>query len=173
MYAVVGCSECAALWVLEGRPETSECPRCGSRRSTDRRRTFVRAEDPDAAREARARLLAERQDEAAAFEAVEDFAALEADLDAAGPDDETYLAGSGLDPERIADAGERATAPSGGRSRQETVRAAVRELSEPDAEAVRAFCAERGVPGEAAESILQKLVRAGEVTETDGAYRLL
>lgn len=173
MYAVVGCSECAALWVLEGRPETSECPRCGSRRPTDRRRTFVRTDDLDAAREARARLLAERQDEADAFEAVEDFAALEADLDAAGPDDETYLAGSGLDPERVANAGERATSPSGRRSRQETVRAAVRELSEPDAEAVRTFCAERGVPGEAAESILQKLVRAGEVTEIDGAYRLL
>jgi len=173
MYAVVGCSECAALWVLEGRPETSECPRCGSRRPTDRRRTFVRTEDADAAREARARLLAERQDEASAFEAVEDFAALEADLDAAGPDDETYLAESGLDPERIAEAGERATAPRRGQSRKETVMAALRELDEPDAAAVRAFCAERGVAEGDAEAILRKLVRAGEVTEAGGAYRLL
>lgn len=173
MYAVVGCSECAALWVLEGRPDTSECPRCGRRRPTDRRRTFVRTEDPDAAREARARLLAERQDEAGAFESVGSFAELDADLEAAGVDDETYLRESGLDPDRIAEAGERTTASSGGQSRQETVRTAIRELAEPDAAAIRTFCAERGVPTEAVDDILQKLVRTGDVTDADGTYRLL
>lgn len=172
MYRVVGCSDCSALWVLEGRPDTSQCPRCRSQKSMDKRRTFFQSEDADEAREARSRLLAQRQEEDEAFAAVDDFASLEGQIDAAGPDDETYLAESGLDPERIAEAGELPT-HGGSTSRQETVRTALRELAEPDAEAVRTFCANRGVPEAMTDTILEKLVRTGEVTETDGIYRLL
>jgi DNA-directed RNA polymerase subunit RPC12/RpoP len=173
MYAVVGCSECSALWVLEGDPETSECPRCGSRRPREKRRVFHRCEDADEAREARGRLLAERQGEAEAFESVASFEDLEGAIDAAGPDDETYLAGSGLDPAAVEAAGERATAGRKGQSREETVRAALRELDAPDAAAVAAYCRDHGLDRGDAEAILEKLRRAGEVTRRDGGYRLL
>lgn len=173
MYAVVGCSECSALWVLEGDPETSECPRCGSRRPREKRRVFHRCEDADEAREVRGRLLAERRGEADAFAAVDSFADLESGLDAAGPDDETYLAESGLDPEAVEAAGERATTSRERQSREETVRAALRELDAPDAEAVAAYCRDHGVAGDDAEALLAKLRRAGEVTRRDGGYRLL
>lgn len=173
MYAVVGCSECAALWVVDGDPETSECPRCGSRRPRDGRREFYRSEHADEAREARSRLLAERADAAAAFDAVDHFADLEAAVDDAGPDDETYLAASGLDPERIAGAGERASAGGNSQSREETVRAAVRSIDEPDAEDVAGYCEERGVSADAAREILEKLVRAGDASRAGGGYRLL
>lgn len=173
MYRVVGCSECTALWIVEGRPETSECPRCGSRRGMDKRRTFLRTDDADEAREARARLLAERQGEAEAYSAVDSFEVLEESIDDAGPDDETYLAESGVDPDAAAAAGERADATSTSGPQPDIVRTAIREQPAPDAAAVRAYCEERGVAGERATTILEKLVRAGEVTERDGTYRLL
>lgn len=173
MYRVVGCSDCAALWVIGGRPDTSECPRCGRRRPLDRRRTFFRSDAADEAREARSRLLAERGDAADEFDAVDSFGELEEELTDAGPDDETYLAESGVDPEAVSEAGERANTPRQSRSREATVRAALRELSAPDAAAVRRYCADHGVPAEAAETLLEKLVRAGEATEQDGTYRLL
>jgi len=173
MYAVVGCSECSALWVLEGDPETSECPQCGSRRPREKRRVFHRSEDADEAREARGRLLAERQGEADAFASVDPFGDLDGALDAAGPDDETYLEASGLDPEAVAAAGERATEPRERRSREETVREALRELEAPDADTVAAYCADHGVGPDDATTVLEKLRQAGEVTRRDGAYRLL
>lgn len=173
MFRVVGCSECAALWVLEGDPETSECPRCGSRRPREKRRTFYRGEDADEAREVRSRLLAERQGDAADFEAVADFAELEERIDEAGPDDETYIAGIGLDPETVAAAGERATGARDGQSREATVRAALRELESPDERAVVTYCNERDVAPADVRAVLEKLVRAGEVTREDDTYRLL
>jgi hypothetical protein len=174
MYAVVGCSECAALWVVEGRPGTSQCPRCGTRRNHDRRRRFLTTDDEDHAREARAAMLADRQDRGDAFDDLPSFAALERRIDEAGPSDETYLAGSGVDPEAVAAAADRATEGAGGnRSRQETVRDALRELDEPAEEAVVAYADERGVPESYTRRALRKLVRAGEVTETRGTYRLV
>jgi DNA-directed RNA polymerase subunit RPC12/RpoP len=173
MYSVVGCSDCSALWVIEDDPETSECPRCGSRRHRDTRRVFYRSEDPDEAREARSRLLAERQGEASAFDAVSHFADLEASIDDAGPDDESYLAQSGLDPERIAEAGEQVSSSGETRSRDETVRAAIRAENGPDAADIVDYCEARGVSPEATEKILEKLVRAGDVVRRDGGYRLL
>jgi DNA-directed RNA polymerase subunit RPC12/RpoP len=173
MYAVVGCSECGALWVIEGDPETSECPRCGSRRPREQRRDFVRTDDADEAREARSRLLADRQGESASFDEVAHFAELEAGLDEAGPDDETYLEGSGLDPEQIEQAGESVESSPNSRSREETVRAALRSMDDPDAAAITRYCEDRGVGPDATRELLEKLVRSGEVTRSDGDYRLL
>jgi hypothetical protein len=159
--------------VIEGDPETSQCPRCGSRRHRDRRRAFYRTDDADEAREARSRLLAKRQGAAGSFDEIDHFADLEAVVDEAGPDDETYLEGSGLDPEPIAEAGERASSSEGSRSREETVRAAIRSLEEPDEAAIASYCEGHGVGPEAAGKILEKLVRAGEVSRREGGYRLL
>jgi hypothetical protein len=61
----------------------------------------------------------------------------------------------------------------GSRSREETVRAALQEIEEPTENDVVAYATERGVPESAAETILTKLVRAGEVVENGGRYRLL
>jgi hypothetical protein len=174
MYAVVGCGECSALWVIEGQPETSECPRCGARRPFARRKQFHTTDDADEAREARARLLARRQDMDEAFDSVDSFAALETQLDDAGVDDETYLEASGLDATAVEAAGERASeSPGGSRSADEVVRAAIRERDAPTEEDVVAYASERDVDPERAERLLDKLVRAGEVSESRGAYRLV
>jgi len=171
MYAVVGCGECNALWIVEGRPETSQCPRCGKTRKYEKRREFVTTDEEDHAREVRASMLAARQGQDDAFADLDSFAELERQVEDAGIDDETYLAGSGIDPDAVAEAGERES--GGSPSREETVRAALRELDEPTGDDVVAYASERGVPEEYTRKALQKLVRAGEVSESRGTYRLV
>jgi hypothetical protein len=176
MYAVVGCGECSALWIVEGRPETSQCPRCGTTRQHEKRRQFLTTEAEDHAREVRASMLASRQGEGDAFAALDSFAELERAVDDAGVDDETYLAASGVDPDEATAAADRAGPGTGTgerRSREDTVRAALRELDEPGEAAVVDYAAERGVPADYTRRALEKLRRSGEVAEASGGYRLL
>lgn len=175
MYAVVGCNECGALWVVADRPETTGCPRCGKRHRYDRLKRFATTDDEDVAREARARLLADRAEHAEAFAEVAAYAELEADLDDAGIPDEEYLSAAGIDPAVVAAAGERASGgrPGGSTSRREAVLVALRELDRPTEDEVVAHAAEHGVPAEYVRDALAKLVQAGEATETGGRYRLL
>ncbi|MFB6310373.1 MAG: DUF5817 domain-containing protein [Salinirussus sp.] len=173
MYAVVGCSECGALWVLEGDPERSACPRCGSQRPREQRREFFTSQDADAAREARSRMLAKRHGLSEDADAVTDFAALADAIDDAGPDDETYLSEAGLDPEEIASVDERSTVSRNRQAETEIVRDALRKLDAPDQAAVVAYCADRDVDPERTQELLGRLERAGVVTKTAGSYRLL
>ncbi|AQL43466.1 replication protein H [Halorientalis sp. IM1011] len=174
MYAVVGCSECDALRVVEGRPERSECPRCGTSRKFEKLKQFVTTEDPDHAREVRAAMLAKRQGREDAFADLDSFAEMERYLDEAGVDDEEYLEGSGVDTDEVGAAAARAEqGAGGGRSRKETVLAALREQDEPTAASVVDYATERGVPAAYVRDALEKLVRRGEVTESGGTYRLL
>lgn len=173
MYAVVGCSNCQALWVVEGRPETTGCPRCRTRHSFEKLKKFATTEDRDAARDARSRLLAERQGHGAAVDDLDSFAEMEGYLDQAGTPDDEYLSGSGLDPDEVEAAGERATQTHRSRSRREVVLDAVDEQDGPDEAAVVAYADEHGVPADYVRSALEKLVRAGEVSESGGTYRRL
>ena len=170
MYAVVGCDECEALWIVEGRPETSGCPRCGRTRAHEKRRQFISTDDEDHAREVRASMLAARQGHGDAFAELDSFAELETQLESAGIDDETYLSASGLDPERVAAAGtDDTTTPS----RRAVVREAIATLEAPTEDAVCAYAAERDVSASYTERALTKLVRAGEATKTQGVYELV
>jgi hypothetical protein len=175
MYAVVGCSDCQALWVIEGRPDRSQCPRCGTTRAFEKRRQFVTTEDEDHAREVRASMLAARSGHDEAFADLDSFAELDAQVESAGIDDETYLDAAGLDADEVADAAEQKTESAGasGQSREATVREALREVDDPTEAAVVAYAEERGVPPEYTERALAKLRRAGEVSEHRGTYRLL
>jgi len=173
-YAVVGCIDCSALWVVAGEPETTECPRCGTRRQFGKLRTFVETEDRAQAREVRASMLANRQGAEETFADLDSFEEMGEQLDGAGVDDEEYLSESGIDPDRVAAAGERAASGAGGSSsRRETVEAAIDALAEPTAAAVVAYAGERGVPEDYTREALERLRRAGEVTERDGVYRRL
>jgi DNA replicative helicase MCM subunit Mcm2 (Cdc46/Mcm family) len=174
MYAVVGCSDCQALWIVEGRPETTQCPRCGSTRQHAKRRKFVETDDEDHAREVRASMLAARQDQGDAFAKLDSFAEMEAKLDDAGPNEDAVLEAASVDPDEASAAGERATSGAGGStSRKETVLAALRESEEPTAEDIVAYATERGVPESYVRNALEKLQRRGKVTESGGTYRRL
>ncbi|WP_135829384.1 DUF5817 domain-containing protein [Halorussus halobius] len=176
MYAVVGCSDCNALTIVEGRPETTQCPRCGKRRQFEKLKTFVETDDADRAREVRASMLANRQGEGDAFAELDSFAEMDEQVEAAVVADEEYLSSSGIDADEVAAAADRAenrSASTRGQSREETVRAALRELDRPTEDEVVAYADERGVPADYVRQALDKLVRAGEVSESRGRYRSL
>jgi hypothetical protein len=167
MYAVVGCSDCRALWVVEARPETTQCPRCRTRHRFDRLKLFSETEAAEAAARARSELLAERA-ETGEFVDPE-----EVDSEAVGMSEAAFLAASGLDTEAVAAAADRAECGQGSRSRREVVLDALTELETPTDDAIRGYAAEHGVDAEYVARALAKLERAGEVTRTDGVYRRL
>lgn len=174
MHSVVGCSNCSALWIVSDRPETTQCPRCGTRRQFSKLKRFVETEDADHARDVRASMLANRQGEGETFAGMDSFAAMDDQLDDVGVDDETYLEASGLDADAVADAGEYAErGQSGGQSRKDVVLSALDELDAPDEQAVVTYAKERGVPEDYVRDALAKLVRRGEVSESGGRYRRL
>lgn len=170
MYAVVGCSECTALWIVEGRPETTACPRCRTRHQFTRLKSFVRTDDQNEARNARAAMLAQRSG-GDAREALDSFEAMERQAKEAGVSDEEYLAESGIDPETVANAGD---SDAGAKSsRRETVLEGLNQLDTPTESAVVSYAADRGVPESYTRKALTKLVQTGEVSENGGRYRPL
>jgi len=175
MYAVVGCSDCGALKLVEGRPETTECPRCGTRRKFEKLKKFVETDDEDHAREVRASMLANRQGEGEAFAELDSFSEMESRVEEAVVDDAAFLEASGIDADEVAAAAERAEnrTASSGSSRKDTVLDALRELERPTEGEIVAYADERGVPADYVREALDKLARRGEVSESRGRYRLL
>lgn len=172
MYAVVGCGNCDALWVIErgdgeDAAETAQCPRCGTEHRRENLRPLAATGTADEAREARTALLAERR--GAGDVSLPGFGE---GPPAAVADDE-YLAAAGLDPEAVAAAGDRAGpgGGAGGPDRRTAVLDALRELDAPTADDVAARAAERGVDPAAAREALAALVREGEAVESGGTYR--
>lgn len=173
MYAVVGCGNCDALWVVEwDDAETAECPRCGRRHRRANLRPLARTPDADAARDARTALLAERQGHADAADSLPGFGDPDDRVREAVVPDEEYLASAGIDPGEVDGAGERAGS-SGGGGRRAVVLRAVREGDAPTEAAVVESAADRGVDPAAARETLSGLVHEGAVTETDGRYRVV
>ncbi|WIV67389.1 DUF5817 domain-containing protein [Natrialbaceae archaeon AArc-T1-2] len=174
MYAVVGCSECSNLWIIEGRSETIQCPRCGSRRAYEKRKKFLETDDAAHAREVRASMLANRQGEGEAFAEVDSYAALESQVEDGVVDDETYLEASGLDVDELEDAGDRdPRGPTRTGSRREIVESALADLDRPTEDDVIEYADEHGIDAEYVRKALAKLVRRGEVSESRGRYRRL
>ena len=173
MYAVVGCSECQSLWIVEGRPETTTCPRCSKRHQFDRLKQFVATDDEDEAREVRSAMLAADQDQSAAYERLDSFSELGDDVEAVGLSDEEILAAHGIDADAVEAAGAAATATRERKSRRERVLEAVETLEEPTEAAVVEYATDRGVPAEYVRSALAKLATAGEIAETKDGYRML
>jgi hypothetical protein len=175
MYAVVGCTECRTLWLLEDphASETATCPRCGRRHETSALKRLFTAEDRDDARQARAAMLADRAGAGDAFESTPSVADLDGATEESVVDDREYLDAAGVDADAAAAAGERASGGRERRSRAEVVRDAVDSLDDPDESAVVAHAAEHGVPADAAADLLDRLVRRGEASESGGTYRLV
>jgi hypothetical protein len=175
MYAVVGCNRCDALWVVEGTPETTSCPRCGKRHRFRKLRRFYEAETSTEAKDARSKLIARRGGHGETLAELGGFETLGREADRVGVSDEEYLEGSGVDSETVARAGERAdeAGRSTGRSKRQVVLDALCELDRPTEEEIEEYAAEAGVDGEYVERALTKLSRAGEVSENGGRYRRL
>jgi DNA-directed RNA polymerase subunit RPC12/RpoP len=172
MYAVVGCTECSALWLLSDpeSAETARCPRCGRRHRVEKLRRLFESDDRDAARQARAELLARKQGATEAFSNLESVAELERRAGEPAVDDREYLEESGVDADAVAAAGRE---DDESRSRDQVIRDAIREGDRPAEEEVVAYATDHGVPADAARDLLDTLTRRGEVSESRGRYRLL
>ncbi|WP_339104886.1 DUF5817 domain-containing protein [Haloterrigena salinisoli] len=174
MYAVVGCSECSNLWIIEGRSETTQCPRCGARKAYEKRKKFVETDDASHARDVRASMLANRQGEGEAFAELDSFDALEDEVADGVVDDDEYLAESGLDVDEVSAAGERdPRGPTRSGSKKEIVERALEDLERPTEDEIVDYAGERGVSAEYVRDALEKLVGRGEVSESRGRYRRL
>lgn len=158
------------LWIVEGRPDRSECPRCGSSKPHEKRRTFVQTDDKDHAMEVRTAMVAKQGGHEEIYESLDDVGELATRAESAGIDDETYLAGSGIDPHDVATAGESDDSPT---SNEAIVREALTALDQPTQTAIVAYAADRGVPESYTERALEKLTQVGDVSENRGTYRLL
>lgn len=172
MYAVVGCTDCKALWVVGGRPETTSCPRCGTRRQFAKLKKFAETETAEAAKNVRSTM---QQRRAGDDQDLDDFATLGERAMASGPDEAEFLTASGLDADAVAAAGERAAGTSNGESlsKRAAVERAIEKLDRPTEAEIATFAAEHGVERDYVKQALAKLERAGAVTETDGRYRSL
>lgn len=171
MYSVVGCNGCSNLWIVEGRPKTTSCPRCGKQRQFRKLKKFVETDDEDHARELRASMLANRQGQGEAFAELDSFSALDEQADEAGMDDEEFLDRSGLNTEEVAAAGERTKRRGNKKSKKQVVLDALDVLEEPTEEEILDYASERRVSGEYVEKALVKLARRGEISESRGRYR--
>jgi len=69
VFSVVECGDCRAVWIVEGAPDTTGCPRCGTRHRFDALRPLSTHEDKRAATTARGSILAERSDHGEGFDA--------------------------------------------------------------------------------------------------------
>ncbi|RQG90965.1 DUF5817 domain-containing protein [Natrarchaeobius chitinivorans] len=174
MYAVVGCSECSNLWIIEGRSETTQCPRCGSRRAYEKRKKFVETDDVDHARDVRASMLANRQGEGDAFAELDSFSDLEDDVADGVVGETEYVEAAGLDVDELEAAGDRD--PRGSTrtgSKKEIVERALEDLEGPTESEVVDYAGEHGVSPSYVRDALDKLVRRGAVSESRGRYRKL
>jgi hypothetical protein len=167
MYSVVGCRNCHALWIVEGRPETTECPRCQRRHQFGKLRTFAETDSSEAATRVRSSMLAERADDG-------EFVDPESiDVEAVGMDDDEFLSASGIDADAVSTAGERSGSAPATRSRKQVIIDGLTELEAPTERDVLEYASAAGVPESYAERTLEKLRRAGEVTRSEGVYRRL
>lgn len=167
MYTVVGCRNCQSLWTVEGRPETTQCPRCRSRYRFEKLRGFAETESSEAAARVRSSMLAERAD------AGEFVDPREIDVDDVGMDDVTFLTASGVDVESVEAAEKRAAGNTGSRSRRQVVLDGLAELDEPTSAALVEYAETAGVSEAYVERALEKLRKAGEITRTEAGYRRL
>lgn len=112
-------------------------------------------------------------DRSGAGDADLDFSEMAREAEDAGMSDEAYLDAVDVDADAVADAGERADRSGSSRSRREIVLDALRDLDRPTEAEVVEYADENGVPVDYVREALAKLVERGDVTETDGQYRLL
>lgn len=178
MYAVVGCTDCEALWIVEDLPaaKTATCPQCQRCHQAKTLRQLATESSHQAAQQARSALLAHQQGNSAAFASIGHISELESRLaqEETGVTDREYLSESGLDPATVADAEAKMTeSVSSSPSPIDQVKAAIDTLGEPTESNIVATVAENGVEADRIRTLIEKLHRQGEITKERDRFRRL
>ena len=169
MYVVVGCSSCHAFWVHDGSGETAGCPGCGTRHRLDQVKVFARTETATAARTARGALLAARDGRDPSE--LPGYTELEDDIADPLVTDRAVLRAHGIDPDRVAAAGDRAMAPRGRVDQQTRIRQTIDAMEQPSVGAV--VDALDDIPPKIVEATVDGMLRDGALVRTDEGLRLL
>ncbi|MFB6254148.1 MAG: DUF5817 domain-containing protein [Halobacteriaceae archaeon] len=169
MFAVVGCRECSALWVISLDIQSTKCPQCGHQHQVDKLKKFITTENKDEAIELRSAMLAKRQGHADAFANLDGFSELEEQLADAGIDDTEYLNAKGIDVDDVSmDRNE-----SLHQSREEIIKQAIDTLDEPTTESIIQYAVSHGVSEEFSRSTLEKMRQEGIIAKQNSIYRIL
>lgn len=177
MYSVVGCSECESVKIVEGKPETTVCNRCGKTLQFNRLKVFFESDNLEAAKEARSLLLAKRNDLDVFYQGmmenlVERGEFQDEVMRRFGEDE--LLEQEGVDKEEVEEASEKVEEHKGSDPKKRIVMDAIEFLDEPRDEDIIEFAQERGVDPEFTEEAVDKLCMEGKAMRTrEGVVRLL
>lgn len=172
MYTVVVCPECKYCWIVQDRPERTNCGRCETSHKFKSLKKFHQTENKDEAKEARSTVRANVIGDTDGFQRAKEAGNLDAEIDQA-ISDEQYLDEKGVDTAALDAVEARATNTGGSRSHTEIVRDGVNELSTPTEREVVEYASEYGVPPEKTETLLERLREKGSVIDTGNGLRLV
>lgn len=164
MFTVVICPDCQYIWIVDGRPNRTACPRCESSHEFPGLRHLEKTEDKVEARNVRAAFTAKLNGMKEEFEqATRERNILDEDVDSdLGPDDR--LRERGIDPSEVEDA---ISEDTGSKSEKEIVVDAIETLDSPTVEEIIEHAGERGVGRSKVEKVLEKLRKRGEIVGKD------
>lgn len=151
-YTVVSCNNCEEVWIVEDKPESSQCPTCEKTRRFKLLKKYKSVDNIEEARVIRAKVKATLADSDEEFEE-----ALEEDKILAGGD--TFSTGTQF------------TSSSKSRSFEDVVEEAIESFN--DIEEIENYCEEHGYDGERANEYVEKKKQQGEVLEQDGEIRFI
>lgn len=170
MYTIVVCPNCENVKIVKDRPKRTQCGRCKKRHKFRDLKHFYQCEDSDEARQARAVVLAQVNDREAEYERLSNQGVFDGEVERAIDTDE-YLEAKGIDVEEldVTDTEEKQRS----KSRKEIVKEALNTLDQPERADVLDYAADRDVPREKAEDILDRLRERGHLIESSNGLRLI
>lgn len=170
---VTVCSNCEYVFMFEHAEgqQTTNCGRCGKTHQMSRVKKYFHTDNRDAARQVRAELQADIQEDSEVFDRAKERGNISEYVGQVVSGD-AILEAQGIDAEAVADAGERATQTNRSRSHKQIMREAITEQESPSRADVLAYATEAGVPEEKAESVLERMEQRGIIISAGGAYRI-
>lgn len=166
MFHVVVCSNCKYVWIVEGRPKTSQCGKCRKTRKFDLLKKYHKTENREEAKLARAFYHAQVKDQGEHFERALDRGVLEEDLDAFLTENE-YLEMQGVDSETVEGVVENLlSSPEESKSEIQIIRDAFNDLEEPTFDEFLEYAEKNDLEEENAVLKLDGLVRSGVISDT-------
>jgi hypothetical protein len=170
MYTVVVCSNCRFVWIVEGRPQTSQCRKCRKTRQFKKLKKYHETEDLDEAKIARAFYQSRVYGEEEHFDRALDKGILEEHEPGRIRDDE-YLESMGIDANQTNSFVENRHSAAKKKSERRVVIDAFRELDNPDIEQFLEYSQQWGLSNQRALLKLEKLMSSGGIGNTGNVAR--
>lgn len=164
MYSVVGCRKCEALWIVEDRPETTQCTRCRKRYQFKKLTKFAQSSDLGTIQQQRSKMLADRSEDGQYIDPAQ------ISVSDTGIDDEEYLSQQGLDLDLVDELTTNdQTVPF--KDTKQIILEAIENLDTPTFESICQYAQDREITRTTCEEFLEKLRMEGTLIKQNGRYR--